>query len=473
MASLAKRPPVFDPSTQLAAREGAVHRVAITLLCIYLIGIISRIPEILTLSIGVNLRLSLIVLILCLLAATVDGGMARMFSSKITVVFVMLALWVVLTVPVSIWRGGSVAIIVNYWITSVATYFIVAGAPGTLRDCRKLMCSIAIACFILLLFYVKFGNVIVEGRVGFEIPSLGNPNLFALQLIFALPFCSLLGKPFSFLSFARIVGIFYGLFAIGRTGSRGAFLALSLLFLVLLVSASFFRKLLLVGSVFVVGLVVVATSSSSIVDRYKELFASAEGEASSPGSEAFEGAISSREARQRHLRESVVLTLRNPLFGVGPGMFQVASSDAKFTGGARGAWRETHNTLTQFSSECGLPAAFLFLGILFYCLKTPFSLYRLAKRNKDLTMLAEMSYCLFLSAIGLFVTSMFASVAYQFYYPVLLGLVVALRRTADVEISRVVQATAYSPTSLRKPAKQPAPRPWRGLVSAPLLPRQR
>jgi O-antigen ligase len=242
------------------------------------------------------------------------------------------------------------------------------------------------------------------------------------------------------LGLIRICSIFYGLLIIGHTGSRGAFLAAFAMFLVLLVCVSFFRKFLLLGFVAIVAVMVLATSSSSILDRYKELLTPEE-ELPIIASEAFEGAHSSREARQRHLKESLVLTLKNPLFGVGPGMFQVASSDEKFTGGIRGSWRQTHNTLTEFSSECGVPAAVLFLGILCYCLKTPISLYRLARQHIGLTMLAEMSFCLLLSVLGLFVTSMFASIAYQFYYPVLLGLAVSLRRTADVEIQKVLQPT--------------------------------
>ena len=439
------------------------------LLCCYLVAIISRIPEILTVSIGVNLRLSLIVLIFCLVATTVDGGLARIFPSKISLLFIVLAFWVIATVPTSIWRGGSINVILSYWLTSVASFFAVAAAPRKLADCAKIMSAIAVAYLLLILCYATYGRAVIEGRVGFDVPSLSNPNLFALQVLYALPFCLLLGKKVPFVGLVRTCGVFYGLLAIGRTGSRGAFLACAAIFLVMLVYASFFRRFLLLGFAAIVALVVATTSSSSILDRYRELLAPIDEEAA-VASDAFDGAHSSREARQRHLKESIVLTLKNPVFGVGPGMFLVASSDEKFTGGVRGAWRETHNTLTQFSSECGLPAAFLFLGILWYCLWTPFSLYRLARRHKELSMLADMSFSLLLSAIGLFVTSMFASISYQFHYPVLLGLCVALRRTADVEISKLFPPkVARFPISIRKSARPPALRPLDAPVLSPRL----
>jgi hypothetical protein len=336
MASLSQRPLVSQPLTQLAANEGPLHKVALTLLCIYLIVVVSRIHEILIVAIGINLRLSLIALILCLVATAADGGLLRMFPSKISLVFVVLAWWVVLMVPVSIWRGGSMRVIQDYWITSVVSFFVVASAPRTLAECRKVMSAMAFAFLLLLVCYATYGSKMIEGRFGSDVPSLSNPNLFALQLLYVFPFCMLLGTTFSFLGFVKISGIFYGLLAIGRTGSRGAVLAASLMFLVLLVCTSFFRKFLLAGFVAVVVVVVLTTSSSSILDRYKELL-SPEEESPMMASEAFESAQQSREGRQRQLRESVVLTLKNPLFGVGPGLFQVASSDEKFTGGGRGA----------------------------------------------------------------------------------------------------------------------------------------
>src|SRR5258705_4928778 len=157
MASLSRRPLVSQPLTQLAANESPLHKVAVTMLCIYLIVIVSRIHEVVAVLSGINLRLSLISLILCLVATAADGGLLRMFPSKISLVFVVLAWWVVLMVPVSIWRGGSVRVIQDYWITSVVSFFVVAAIPRTLAECRKVMSAMAFAFVLLLICYAAYG----------------------------------------------------------------------------------------------------------------------------------------------------------------------------------------------------------------------------------------------------------------------------------------------------------------------------
>ena len=51
---------------------------------------------------------------------------------------------------------------------------------------------------------------------------------------------------------------------------------------------------------------------------------------------------------------SLEMTANHPIFGVGPGNFQTLTGD----------WHVTHNTYTELSSECGIPALFLFLLLL-------------------------------------------------------------------------------------------------------------
>src|SRR5262249_34580108 len=59
----------------------------------------------------------------------------------------------------------------------------------------------------------------------------------------------------------------------------------------------------------------------------------------------------SMEARKALLKKSLVLTLQNPFFGVGPGNFPVVDQ----------GWTVAHNTYTELSAEAGIPALILFL----------------------------------------------------------------------------------------------------------------
>jgi O-antigen ligase len=62
----------------------------------------------------------------------------------------------------------------------------------------------------------------------------------------------------------------------------------------------------------------------------------------------------SAEAREDLLIQSIKVTAEHPLFGVGPGNFPSYTQ----------LWRVTHNTYTEFSSECGIPALLLFLYLM-------------------------------------------------------------------------------------------------------------
>jgi O-antigen ligase len=61
------------------------------------------------------------------------------------------------------------------------------------------------------------------------------------------------------------------------------------------------------------------------------------------------------EARKELLEESITEAIHHPLFGIGAGNF----------GAATGTWHVTHNTYTEFAAECGFPALFLLLAILY------------------------------------------------------------------------------------------------------------
>jgi O-antigen ligase len=121
-----------------------------------------------------------------------------------------------------------------------------------------------------------------------------------------------------------------------------------------------------------------------------------------------EDATGSAWARQFLFILSVKTTLANPLFGVGPGNFQVVS----------GQWHGTHNTYTQFSSEAGIPALVLFIAILVGCLK---NLRRVRKMTSEKDPLWVLATGLRASFWGLIVGGLFGMAAYNFFAYFMIG----------------------------------------------------
>jgi hypothetical protein len=115
------------------------------------------------------------------------------------------------------------------------------------------------------------------------------------------------------------------------------------------------------------------------------------------------------------LWRSIEVTLEHPLFGVGPGNFEVTS----------GVWHVTHNSYTQMSSEGGIPALVLFIVILSYGFKNLRRAKRLSGHKKELKLLAK---ALRGSLAGFVVGAFFASYAYQFFPYFLVAYSTALLR---------------------------------------------
>jgi O-antigen ligase len=154
-------------------------------------------------------------------------------------------------------------------------------------------------------------------------------------------------------------------------------------------------------------------------------------EAPDADAEMLGSAVTSSSNRMQMLLRSLELTAKHPLFGVGPGMFPVAENDMAVAEGKRGAWLGTHNSFTEVSSECGIPAFLFYSAILLLSLKKSYSLYRRTKANPEWKEISTHALALNYSLIAFFVTGIFVHSAYTALLPVLAGLTVSLVRTAE------------------------------------------
>ena len=150
---------------------------------------------------------------------------------------------------------------------------------------------------------------------------------------------------------------FGSLFYMLKTGSRGCFAALLAAgFLAFLLS----RQKVLFGALGALTLILILVAMPGdlrsrltyvISDPSNLSFTSAD-EVASYGSQL---------QREQLLRQSLALTMQHPFFGVGPGEFAVAVYEDSKKENKHAPWLGTHNSYTQVSSECGIPALLLYL----------------------------------------------------------------------------------------------------------------
>jgi len=148
----------------------------------------------------------------------------------------------------------------------------------------------------------------------------------------------------------------------------------------------------------------------SVTERYMLIF-SAEGSEELQTKQA-EFAAGSTEGRGELLKESLLLTARNPVFGVGLGMFSVAAADDYKQQRIRAMWLQTHNLYTQVSSELGLVGLILYLSGIYKAFLNFRYVEKVARQVGDLDML-RMAQWLSLSFYVILLNGFFSSTAYH------------------------------------------------------------
>jgi hypothetical protein len=436
--------------------------VGFFLLSVYLFMNFSRTIEILLPSV----HLTAVLYGLALAFAIITGGLQRAFLNRIGMFLAAFCLWLVIATPFSLWRGGSIETLSNAART-IPVFLLIAGLARDAADTRKTIHAIAFGTFLLSIFTFFVGKL-NDGRLELEYGKFANPNDLAIVLLMVLPFWWLTAADPALDKVRRIGACLAGILSLvvmARTGSRAALLAAAVTLVVFFFKASNRARLIMAAAAVVFVAIAAATMSQELRIRYFTFFeAGNTGRMNDEELARVQEAVGSAYARAHLLESSIALTFENPIFGVGPGMFQVGESDLAAAAGVRPSWHESHNSYTQVSSEAGLPAFFFFTGVLALSLTLCMRVYRKHRNSPQTWMLANMAFAVLLSLISFGVAAIFVSAAYDVYLPALAGLAVCLGRAAATEEKR--QLAAAQPAAAPAPrlsAERPAPR--RRLVS--------
>ena len=397
--------------------------------------------------------------------ALLSGGLTRFFRSRICLLLAGFYCWLVISFPFSVWKGGSVGSLVQAARSLVLMAAIIA-LVSSVRDALRMMCVIGFAETTAGLMSKLAGQASETERLVLAAGTFSDPNIYCGLLFMGLPFLWLAARnaahPLHKLVYmtATVPILAAGL----ATGSRAGLIMLCVMLGLLFWRLPATRKLrLLVGA----GCLLAVTPlllPSHIVERYTTLLGTPAEEG--PSAERFkylDAATTSTAGRLYLLQRSLELTAKNPLFGVGPGMFTVAEDkDARARGLRRGNWHETHNSYTQVSAEAGLPAFVLYTSALLLALRA------LSRLRRALTPPAseEQEHArngvvyLEVAFAGALITALFLSIAYSGQLYVLVGLIVALERAVAQEHLGSAPALANAAPSSLRPAEPHAPA-WR------------
>lgn len=409
----------------------------------------SRVLEQVAAGLGASLHLLLVLSVLALVLVVLGGGLRQALSNRPAALLALLTALFLLSVPFSVWKGGSVGLML-LWFRSLFYFVIVAGSVVSVRQCKQAMYALACAGVAIGIESLLAASETSE-RLQLETAgSLSNPNDLAFFLIFSIPFCILvtLAATRKVFKAVGIVIAFALLLAVFRTGSRGGIVLAVVLFAMLFLAAS--PILRFVGTLCVVILVAVgiAIVPHSVLERYRLMTTTVAENPEAGRSTEEEKAVESSINRMELLKTSIRYTFRHPLVGVGPGMFGVAvNDDFKATKDQEEigvAWHATHNTYTQISCETGIPALVVFVSILGYGLRTTFRLYRGLRGRPELGVIRNCAYCLWLAFVLYAVNGIFMSIGYAPFLPILAALTFCVHRAASAQV-RILEYTRKQP----------------------------
>jgi O-antigen ligase len=425
--------------------ERSPHPTATGILLVYVFLMVSRGMELVSTIVGANLRLTMILMLVSLVAAIVTGALLTAIRTPVVLMFTAFTGWFLLTTASSQWRGGSVILLTTFWIPAYACILLIPSLISSLDQCRKACYAIAFSLGPILLATVLFQSQ-VQGRDQILFGSLGNPNDLAFSLLLLIPFAIFVIQSESLWNWKAIACVFASLFALLKTlktGSRAGMITIVASFVIVLLCGKMKTKLKMIGLVSLILAIAVATVPSQTLHRYTTIFSGTT--VDDDMSENEMSAVQSTQARKMLFQESVRMMLEHPLLGVGPGIFSAALAVEQRARGDRETWHEAHNSYTQIGSEMGIPAFLIYVAVLLYCMKRSVSIYWRTRKDPAKILICRMAASLSMALVVFAICATFGNYSYTFQFPVLAGLVQAF----DVCVRKEMNTTpSIAPISL-------------------------
>jgi O-antigen ligase len=386
--------------------------------------------------IGNKVYISTITLVLLPFVWVLSGNALRGLGRPVGRWWAAFLVCLLLSTPFSVWKGGSATMLWNFVPRSYLTFFYICAFATSLRRCRSLMYVNIAGAVILVLTCMKFGGTggTADGR--FAIPNslfFSNANELGLALLLGVAsFLFLVHQPGMGMRLLGAAGILLATIYALKTGSRGCLLASIAMFGMIF----FCNRNKVKAAIFAVPIIGLALLMlpSSMIHRLL-LFGTDPGANQAETSEDV-AAIDSQLQRRELFKTSLALTFRHPLLGVGPDQFAVAASGDAAKNGKRSPWLGTHNSYTQVSSECGIPAFICYCAVLVFCFRSNWKLYRKSRDNPALKDVTSLSFCLLASALVYAISTFFFHIAYGVSVPMLAGFSLALRLAAEPLLAR-------------------------------------
>jgi O-antigen ligase len=357
-----------------------------------------------------------------------SSGVRVTWTSELRIVL-LLSAWYLVGLPFALWKGGSFQVLVHVWLKTVLIFFLLTQTLPTLGKIRGLLWAIILSELVVTGFSViETSKVIwVGGRLLGVSQGILGWNFLGIAAATTIPYIAALFVVRRSLTttIVLIAASVSMLSMLVQTASRGGLLTVvfSVGLTVVLVLRSSVRGRLIAVAIVLAVLVAVALAPRILWQRLETVL-------NSSGIYSDQVAASAAESQEDHiavLTRSIQYTLEHPIFGLGLGNFQVASGTWL---NQPSAWVGTHNTFTEVSSEAGIPALVMFVGLLVTAVRNMRRVSRVpvtSLQGPELNLMARATLASLLAfAFGAF----FVHLAYEYYFFYQVAIAAAIRRLA-------------------------------------------
>jgi putative inorganic carbon (hco3(-)) transporter len=429
-APVSTSPRPAQPNPGIVSRvvePSALRKVAFGTLALFLFATYGFLAETVANLAGSHLPLAKVIIGFTAVGLLVSGSaLIRTLTSLLGRLILLYTGWLMLTVPLSIWRTGALDAFLG-WIHSVLCFVIIATLIASFSQLRKSIFMMLLGVMAIILLGLVFGAY-TEDRFSILNGTLNNANDLAIHLLLALPFCVFF---IADRSASRLARIFAFLTALGilamslTTGSRTGILIMAVFAVALFVGASLANKIKLLAFGATLVVVAVVLLPSSLRARYSTLFVS---KTDPDSSGVVYSADESLALRELLLQYSIQMAFQHPVFGIGMGNFAGVAEEQSDKSSESTMWKQPHNVYTQIAAETGIPGLILYLAILVVTIRTGWRVWRYTARIPELRTTHLLAGCLMLSLLAFTASNVFATSAYGFYLPIFAALILALER---------------------------------------------
>jgi probable O-glycosylation ligase (exosortase A-associated) len=360
-------------------------------------------------------------------------------APEIGIVLALVA-WSVITIPMSVWPGGSVRLLTDQYLKAIAFFWLISTVVTTSGRLRGLAWALVLCSIPLAATGVKnflFGeHLLATGVRGFTRIAgyqggsglTGNPNDLALMLNLIIPIAGALAL--SERGTRRTVAAGALLLAIAGvvvTFSRAGFLTLAATFVMFMVVLARRKAPGIAMGMLVLAMCATPLLPSGYVDRLSTI---TDIDADKTGS---------AQGRWQDFKVAADVIVESPLVGAGLGNDAIVLNTER----GRSTWRSVHNAYLQYAVDLGIPGLLLFAWLHVMCLRSARAVERRTAREPALRDMATLAAGVQISLVGFFVAALFHPIAYQFYFFSVAGLAVALKNTCRTEMA--LARTAWQP----------------------------